>query len=216
MDQQLIGILGGTFDPVHLGHLHLATQIKTLCNLDKILFVPCWKSPLRDLPQTSPEERYAMLKLAIDSVPYFAIDDRELKLHKPSFMLETLQSLREELPNAALCLIMGIDAFCRFNEWHKWQMIPEFAHLIIANRPQAPKLEQKELIALIAERKIESPSQLKAKNAGFIYCTDINPLPIAATTIRWMIKSSQDASRLVPKAVWQYICKMGLYRSNAN
>jgi len=216
MNQQLIGILGGTFDPVHLGHLHLASQIKTLCNLDKILFVPCWQSPLRDFPKASPEDRYAMLKLAIDSGPYFAIDDRELKLHKPSFTIETLQSLREESPNAALCLIVGIDAFCRFNEWHKWQMIPELAHLIIASRPKAPKLEQKELLSLISERKIERASQLKDKKAGFIYCVDINPLPIAATTIREMIKSNQDASKFVPKAIWQYICEMGLYRSSSN
>ena len=206
-----IGLLSGTFDPIHLGHIHLANTVQKLCQLQKILLIPCTQSPLRDQPIASAEDRLSMIKLAINDPTHLFADDREIKRKGLSYTIETLKSLRQENPNTPLALIMAIDVFNRFDEWHDWQNILQLVHLIIANRPGSWQITNPEAMELLRKHQTSDPQQLQKQIAGSIYLADINPLPIAATQIRTLIKENKSASHLVAPDIWQYICKKQLY-----
>jgi nicotinate-nucleotide adenylyltransferase len=206
-----IGILGGTFDPIHLGHIHLATTIKKLCCLQKILLVPCFQSPLRNPPIASAVDRINMVKLAINDHTCLFADDCEIKLASLSYAVETIRSLRLEYVNIPLTLIMSIDAFNRFDEWHEWQSILEVAHLIISNRPGFWQVINPKTMELLHKYQTTDKEQLQKQLARLIYLANIAPLPISATQIRALIKERKDASHLVTSGVWQYICKKHLY-----
>lgn len=211
MDYQPIGILGGTFDPIHLGHVHLANQVWRNCRLAKVIFIPCNQSPLRIKPIANNVERLAMLQLALAEFPQFNIDDYEIKSSQLSYTLHTLQKLRLEYPKTPLCLIMGIDAFAKFDSWYHWQEIINFVHIIVADRPNSPSIENQPILELINVHAIQSPSALQTKPQGYIYFTKINPLPISATQIRALIQKNNDASSLLHPRVWQYIREHNIY-----
>ena len=130
-----IGILGGTFDPVHNGHLRMAIEVMELCALDEVRLTPLHTPPHRLLPNTTPQHRLAMLSHAVKEVQGLRIDERELQRAGVSFTVDTLRSLREELGNKPLCLIMGMDAFQGLNTWHEWTSLVDLAHIIVASRP---------------------------------------------------------------------------------
>ena len=119
-----IGLLGGTFDPVHCGHLRLAIEIRERLQLDEIRLVPAARPPLRDYPSASEEQRLTMLEIITRSFPSFVIDDRELHRRGPSYTIDTLESVREEAPDDAIWLIVGMDAFLRLERWHRWEELP--------------------------------------------------------------------------------------------
>lgn len=211
--QKPIGIFGGTFDPIHLGHLHLAEQVLKKCDLDKIIFIPCYQSPLRKTPKAETTDRVAMLKLAIQNNKKFQIDTEEIFRLPPSYTLDTLKALHLKYKKQPLCLIMGFDAFLRFDEWHKWKEILDLAHLIITNRPRTPQLANKELIDLVRNHETHDLNNLRSAPSGFIYFIDINPLPVSATLIRTLVKENKSAEAFLPKAVWEYILKRDLYKN---
>jgi nicotinate-nucleotide adenylyltransferase len=212
MQKKPIGIIGGTFDPIHLGHLHLAHEVYTKCELEKIIFIPCNQSPLRKPPIASGAARLAMLKIATENYSQYVVDARELEHQKPSYTFDTLCSLRADFMDASLCVIMGNDAFCKFNEWHRWQNILELAHIIVATRnPTAPPMA-KELAELVNKNSATTAKTLQDKPYGNIYFVNINPLPISATQIRTAIKKNEIVDRLLPKKVWQYINTHKLYQ----
>lgn len=206
-----IGILSGTFDPIHLGHMHLANEARKLCGFQKVLLIPCIQSPLRSPPIASPIDRLNMIKLAINDSKYFFADDREIKRPGVSYTIETLKSLRKDYKNMSLTLIMAIDVFNKFDEWHEWQKILGFAHLLIANRTDSQKITNPKMIELLNKHQTTDTQQLQKEMAGLIYVAKIDPLPIAATEIRTLIKKQKDASHLVAPKVWQYILEKHLY-----
>ncbi|CAL7962537.1 putative nicotinate-nucleotide adenylyltransferase [Gammaproteobacteria bacterium] len=206
-----IGIFGGTFDPIHLGHTHLANTMQKLCYLQKILLIPCFQSPLRNPPIASAKDRLNMVKLAINDPTHFFADDREIKHADLSYTIETIRSLRLEYADTPLALIMSIDAFNRFDEWHEWQSILEATHLLIANRPGSWQITNPKMMELLHKHQIIDTEQLQKQTAGLIYLANINPLPITATQIRALIKKHKSANHLVAPGVWQYICKKQLY-----
>lgn len=212
MQKLPIGILSGTFDPIHIGHIHLATTIQKLCHLQKILLIPCSQSPLRNRPIASAKDRLNMTKLAISGINHFFVDDREIKRAGLSYTIETLKSLRQEYINTPLALIMATDVFNRFNEWHEWQNILNFVHLLIANRPGSWQITNKSALELLHKYQTIDIQQLQKQLSGLIYLADVKPLPIAATQIRALIKEHKNASHLVTPDVWQYICKKQLYK----
>ena len=187
-----IGILGGTFDPVHLGHLHLASEILLKANLDTILFIPCYQSAYGKEIIATPNQRLAMLKLAILENPKFSIDDREIKRKNISYTIDTIKSLHDEFPNSTLHLIMGFDALLQFKNWRDWQGILKLANLIVADRPDV----------------VGSFDKIKDLPKNII---KINPLPISATKIRTLIKTGESAKHLLPEKVWRYIIENNLY-----
>jgi nicotinate-nucleotide adenylyltransferase len=188
-----IGLLGGTFDPVHLGHLALAAEVYKQFDLQEIRFIPCHQSPFKEHPIATDRQRLAMLKLALKNHPKFTIDDRELRRKNISYTVDTLKSIHQET-NTHLYLIMSMDAFSQFNKWHKWREIIQLADLIVGNRPGSRPITHDELKKLS------------------IHIINIPPNSISATEIRQLIKTGQEASSLVPKLVWEYIVKNKLYQ----
>lgn len=207
-----IGILGGTFDPIHLGHLHLASKIYQQLDLQEIKFIPCYQSPFKDQPVANAKQRLTMLELAIKNYPEFAIDDRELQRQGISYTLDTLKSLRQDLGKIPLCWIMSMDAFVQFDAWHEWQEIIQLAHLIVADRPNSKLVANNAITELLQQRQIFAANKLTTKPASLILLTNIAAKPISATAIRQLIKDKKDASSLVPKAVWEYINHHKIYQ----
>lgn len=211
MKQKPMGILGGTFDPVHSGHIHLANEAYRQLDLQEVRLIPCYQPVHRDQPTAAPEDRLKMVQLAIGSYPGLKIDDREIRRGGPSYMIDTLQSLRKELGTTPLYLIMATDAFAEFDHWHRWQEIPELAHLVIVERPECPITLRPQLKKLLQQREVKDPTLLTQKPAGHIYFLDVPLLPISATEIRHQLAAGKDPKNSLPKAVWEYIQKKSLY-----
>lgn len=208
----MIGILGGTFDPVHIAHLRCALEVQRALRLAEVRFVPCRLPPHRPAPAADPAQRLAMLRLALEGQPGFAIDERELRRAGPSYMVDTLASLREELPEQSLCLILGIDAFVQLHTWHRWERLIGLAHLAVMTRP-GPQAEPGGAVAALLQRyRTDDPGVLHETPAGRIILCPVTRLEISATRIRALLAQGADARYLTPDGVLDYIRRTGLYR----
>lgn len=213
---QPIGIYGGTFDPFHSGHLHLARTVLTQANLQYIKLIPCYQSPLRTLPLASAQDRIAMIRLALAEIGAvnLKVDTREADNPHPSYAVNTLRSLRAEMGgDVALCFIMAQDAFAKLTAWYDWQHIPELCHIIVTSRAGIDSSMQTQQLPDNLPAKIAPDSSLLAtRPAGYVWFTDISPLNVSASTIRLMTKKGEDTSALLPRTVWKYIQQHNLYR----
>jgi nicotinate-nucleotide adenylyltransferase len=206
-----IGILGGTFDPIHLGHLRMALELHDALDLAKIHIIPCYQPVHRKLPTASPEQRLAMVECAVGNEPALFADAREIKRQNPSYTIDTLQDLRSEHPNSPLCVIVGIDAFLGFPSWHRWEDILNQSHIIVAHRPNY-QLPATGIIAdVVAERLQSDISYLHSHMAGGILLRPITALEISASDIRKQIAMGKNPRYLLPDNVYQYIQDHGVY-----
>ena len=162
-----IGIFGGTFDPIHYGHLRTALELKALLDLDKVHFVPCANPPHRTAPMSDGALRLRMVEAAIRGEPGFVADDRELKRAGVSYTIDTLASFRAELPGRSLCLLLGMDAFLGLPQWRRWRELTTLAHIVVAHRPGWDAPTTGTLGELLRERRAPSAAELAAKAAGF-------------------------------------------------
>ena len=210
----MIGIFGGTFDPVHYGHLRPALELAELLSLQEVRLIPCATPPHRDLPQASAEHRLDMLQLAVSDEPGLVVDERELQRGGCSYMVDTLRSLREELGDTPICLLLGSDAFMELASWHEWQQIIALAHIVVAHRPgwQLEQLDRGEITELLEQSQVSSAELLAGSPAGHILLQPVTPLAISATAIRALIAAGRSARFLVPDRVWEYIDLNKLYR----
>lgn len=206
-----IGILGGTFDPIHMGHLRMAVELYEALDLDKVHIIPCYQPVHRRLPIASPEQRLDMVKCAIANEPALQADDREIKRKSPSYMIDTLLDLHAEIPNTPLCLLVGIDAFLGFLSWHRYTEILQQAHIIIAQRPhyQLPKTGM--LADLVKQHMQENTIYIHENKAGGILLKPITALEISATDIRKQIAMGKNPRYLMPNRVYDYIQKNNIY-----
>ncbi|NNE05458.1 MAG: nicotinate-nucleotide adenylyltransferase [Xanthomonadales bacterium] len=206
-----IVILGGTFDPVHFGHLRAAEEIRETLDMDEFRFLPCGQPPHRDAPHASASQRLEMLRLALADWPDFTVDDREVLRQGPSYMVDTLSDFRTEYPDAALVLVIGQDAANSLDHWHRWRALPGLAHLVIMSRhgdtARYPKAVEDVLLAGKADR----PRSLADSPAGRVLNVAIDSLPVSASAIRALISSGRSARFLVPDPVLRYIQQQGLY-----
>jgi nicotinate-nucleotide adenylyltransferase len=209
----MIGILGGTFDPVHFGHLRTALELYQTLPLNEIRFIPCGQPPHRHLPYASTGQRLAMLRLAIQDQQGFHVDERELRRQGPSYMVDTLSSLRSEFPEMPLCLIVGLDVFGEFDKWHRWLEIPEIAHIVIVQRPASVIVNEGQVFELLENRRVDEPAQLLQQPAGSILLWPVRQLDISSTDIRSMIAADKSPRYLLPEQVYGYIQSEGLYHS---
>ena len=211
---QLIGLLGGTFNPIHNGHLRLAQELADALSFSEVRFIPSANPPHKTAPEVSAQHRTAMVQLAITDNALFKLDTRELDRAGASYSIDTLISLQEELGgSAALCLIMGSDTFAKLNTWHRWQALIDYCHIILVQRPASatqPKLAE-ELTVLLHNHYTENVSDLANENAGYIHMQKITALDITATNIREQLKAGHSPRYLMPDNVLEYIRNNKLY-----
>ena len=214
-----IAIYGGTFNPIHLGHIKVACDLQEHFKFDKFIFLPN-KSPVMDkITTVSPTDRLEMLRLALASYPAFTIDEREINRPTPSFMVETLSSIREDLGNEkmAISLIIGMDSFLQFHRWCDWQKILTLCNLIVLER----KGHVKRLPLLLEEAQkkgeinlIENEAQLVNGTSGGYFFYNAGLYDVSSTTVRELLKSGEDASLFLTLPVKNYIERNGLYGAN--
>jgi nicotinate-nucleotide adenylyltransferase len=208
-----IGILGGTFDPIHFGHIQLAQSILKKLNLSVIRFIPNYQPPHRNTPLASPKHRLAMVKIALEDYPRLITDQREIERQGISYTIDTLKSLRSEFPNIPLCWIVGFDEFAKLNTWHDFQALNQYAHLIIVNRPNTTHELPEEVNSLLLQNETQDPDELSTQPAGKIYQLQISPCEISATELREQLKQGQKPKKMLPKKVYDYIKQNKLYES---
>ncbi|MEW5838468.1 MAG: nicotinate-nucleotide adenylyltransferase [Pseudomonadota bacterium] len=204
----MIGILGGTFDPIHLGHLRLAEEVREALDLEQVRFVPAHQPPHRRAPVASAAHRLAMVRRATEDNPHFAVDDREYRRGGASWMVDTCASLREEYGERPLALIMGMDAFNGFTRWREWARILDLVHLAIATRPGSRA--EDEAAELLAARR-RPLADLPRSPGGRIVEVRITALDISATHIRELAAAGRSTRYLLPKPVQDYLAEYGLY-----
>ncbi|MEW6647712.1 MAG: nicotinate-nucleotide adenylyltransferase [Pseudomonadota bacterium] len=207
-----VGILGGTFDPVHFGHLRAALEMQEILGLAEVRLLPCGQPPHRVPPRASAADRLAMLELALAGQSGLRVDCRELERPGPSYMVDTLTSLRAELGASPLCLLLGSDAFLGLPQWHRWRELLQLAHLVVLHRPgwtldSVPA----SLAEVLAAQRISAAAELMLRPAGGILLQPVTPLDISATAIRAQIAAGRSPRYLLPDAVWDYIRRRDLY-----
>jgi len=198
----MIGIFGGTFDPIHFGHLRPAQEALQQLALAELRFIPAAQPPHRPAPVASAAQRLAMVELAIRGLPGFRVDDRELRRGGLSYTVLTLESLRAELGNMPLCLLIGADQFRSFETWHRWQEIPDLAHLAVLNRPGTTASV---LPAWARGRTCADVRDLREAPAGRLAFLPVSPQDISATRIRAAFARGASVQELLPEAVLDYI-----------
>lgn len=208
-----IGILGGTFDPIHFGHLRMAEELAEALSLDEVRIIPAGRPPHRGVPGTAAAHRLEMARLAIADNPRLRLDDREVRLARASYTVDTLADLRQELGGAQpLWLLMGADAFLGLTTWKDWQRLFELAHIAVAHRP-GYRLEQADALndALRLELRNRQAADTPQTAAGSIRLMPITQLDISATAIRTSLQAGRSVRYLIPDGVLDYIQKNNLY-----
>ena len=210
----MIGIFGGTFDPIHLGHLRTALEVKQALQLEHVRFIPCFSPPHRAEPQADAQQRLALLAAALEQQDDFIIDSREIQREGASYMIETLQSLRAEYPQQTLCLIIGMDAFYYFDTWKSYAQILELAHLVVMQRPASDvsQLQSRPTVyTLLNTHGIKDPQELRQQRAGLIWLQAVTQLTISSTAIRAQLAQGASIRYLVPDKVITLIQQQGIY-----
>jgi len=211
-----VGVFGGTFDPIHYGHLRLAEELADRLALAQVRIIPARVPPHRATPKVTSEHRLGMARLACAGNPRFQVDERECRRQGASYTVDTLLELRGELGSAApLALLMGVDAYLALATWSRWEQLFDLAHLVIAHRPGF-ELDTGELPPALADqtsaRLRRDPSLLRLTPAGAVLTVDIPPLDISGTAIRAALREGRSARYLLPDSVLDYIGQNLLYK----
>ncbi|MCP5160991.1 MAG: nicotinate-nucleotide adenylyltransferase [Hahellaceae bacterium] len=204
-------ILGGTFDPVHNGHLRMAVELRESLNTESVALLPCYQPVHRDRPGASAQQRLDMLKLATSHEPGLSVDAREIRREGPSFMVDTLQELRAELGSAPLVLAMGVDAFAGLSGWHRWQHLLALSHIVVMHRPGWALPAEGPVAECLSRHRCNAVEDLSQASCGSIYLLPLRPMDVSSTEIRSLVQRGKSARFLVPCEVWNYIQKNRLY-----
>lgn len=221
MAPSLVGIFGGTFDPIHCGHLRIAEEIVTTLGLREMRFMPAGMPRLRQPPIASPQQRAAMVRMAIQGNPHLVLDEREIKRHGASVTVESLRELKQELgENVTLCFVTGADAFIKLDQWQDWCELFGLCHFIIAARPGHALADKQNplhdalpqtLRDACAPRWVASADKLKNASSGLIFIAPTSLLDISASALRARIAAKENTHDLLPDAVLDYIETNHLY-----
>jgi len=209
----LVGVFGGTFNPVHYGHLRSALELVERLQLEQLRLMPSAQPPHRDAPQCSAAHRAAMIELAIVGEPRLACDVRELQRTGKSFTIDSLIELRGELGAATgLCMVLGCDAVLAISRWHRWQELLDWAHIIVIARPgwQLPRAGA--VTQWLHKHRLDDTRALRQRPAGSIVIEELRPLAISSTEIRELLAAGRSARYLMPQSVLDYIQTHKLYR----
>ena len=209
--RQAIGYLGGTFDPIHTGHLQPALEIAEALALEALYLMPNHIAPHKSQPHCDAAQRTKMVALAIADHPKIQLDTRELKRNKPSYTIDTLKELKADYPNTPICFIMGMDSLVHFDRWHKWQEILSYCHIIVSQRPQWKGHFNQVVQTLVNTHQTTNKNDLHQLQQGKIFFQKTEQFDISSTGIRALINQGQSIEHLVPNAVKYYIQKHHLY-----
>lgn len=208
-----IGLFGGTFDPVHFGHLRAAEEARELLGIADFRLIPAGRPALRSPPVATAEQRLEMVRVAVSSCPGLRVDDREVRRPGPSYMVDTLAEIRREAGTAPLLLLIGQDAANALDGWHRWRGLFDLAHIVVMRRPEAHFDCRGELREQIERRRVTDPAALRDEPAGGVLPLEITQLDISSTSIRKLLGSGRSARFLLPERVIDYIRAQGLYRA---
>lgn len=212
----LIGILGGTFDPIHNGHIRLALEAQQQLSLEHVRLIPVNIPPHRSLPAVSSDHRRKMIELAIANEKTLCIDLREMESDETSYTISTLRSLRQEFTDETFCLILGRDAFNKIDSWKDWEQLLDYAHIIVANRPgEMPENISTKLNTWINKHQTNQLEKLNEQKFGRIYFIDIPMLDVSSSTIRQKIKKDETTENLLATTTHTYIKENNLYMDTA-
>lgn len=208
-----VGVLGGTFDPVHYGHLTLAADAAAQLNLVEVRFIAAGTPPHRAAPLASAKARVDMLKLALAGKPRFKLDEREILRQGASYCVDTLCELRQELGDSCpLYLLLGADAFAGLGTWHRWQELFALTHIAVALRPG---FTFKDLPPAVAAEFVKRRTTLPHAVTGSIVVLHIAPVEVSASMIREHLAEGKGARDLLPPPVFDYIQANHLYTVDA-
>ena len=196
-----IGIFGGTFDPIHNGHLRIALEALEELSLSAVHFIPCGQSPLRSEPAATNDIRLKMVKAAVEAEPRFIMDTREIKRGGPSYTYDTLTTLRDGYKDSSMCLILGMDSFISLPRWYRWEELIDLAHIVIAHRPGWKAPTEGPLGDFVQEHLAESSQDVVTKREGSLFVLPVTQLEISATKLRSSIRLGLDPKFLVPESV---------------
>jgi nicotinate-nucleotide adenylyltransferase len=209
-----VGVMGGTFNPVHHGHLRSALELVERLGLARLHLMPSARPPHREAPDCSAEDRAAMVELAVRGEPRLCCDRRELARAGPSYSVDSLAELRRELgPERSLCLILGFDAVAELDTWHRWRELLDDAHLVVIARPGWALPSRGEVARWLAGHRVYEHAALHAAPAGGVLVEELRPLAISATDIRALLAAGRSARFLLPESVLDYIESHHLYRA---
>ena len=206
-----IGILGGTFDPVHCGHLRLALEIREQLSLESVRLLPAPNPRLRETPRADVTLRLEMLRAAVDPEPGLEVDARELGREGPTYTVESLESLRREFSHEPLVFIVGMDSFRRLDRWHRWREFTRLAHLVVARRPGGSLPVSGPVADFLDAHRCDDAATLTAKPAGYVMICAPPLLDISATRIRTLIAEGRSIRFLVPDKVIELIERTRCY-----
>ena len=208
----MIGLFGGTFDPIHLGHLRMALEVADALDLEQVRFIPNRVPPHRRQPLASGAERLAMIQAAIQGESRFIADDRELRLDRTSYTVHTLQALHQEFPNQSWAFIIGVDAFLQLPSWYEWQNLFNLTHFIVVGRP-GYALNTSNETPWFQPYQVDSIADLTQRATGGVLPLGIQGFDISATQLRHLIAQGQSPRYLTPDPVWAMIQAQQLYKT---
>ena len=206
-----LGIFGGTFDPIHFGHLRAAFELTELLGLERVLFVPAADPPHRAPPLADAYTRLEMVRAAVEDEDAFIVDDRELRRTGRSYTVLTLEELRHEHGARPLVLMLGMDAFLALPTWHRWTELLGLAHFAVAHRPGAELPVADDIGRLLVAHRARDPAEIAAAPAGRIFVHPGTQLDISSTDLRETLRAGRDPRYLMPEPVRRMINATGIY-----
>jgi len=206
-----IGLLGGSFDPIHHGHLRSAIDVCDLLNLQQVELLPNYMSPHKSLTHASNDHRMTMLKLAITDCPQLVINAQELISQQACYTVDTLTKLRDLYPTRPICFLIGMDSLLNLSTWHRWQDILDLCHLVVSARPGSSQPTIGVISDILTQRQTLDAHALHAQLSGLIFIHQTHPLAISSSEIRTLCSQQKSCQFLVPHGVFQYIQKHQLY-----
>jgi nicotinate-nucleotide adenylyltransferase len=211
--QEPLALFGGTFDPVHYGHLRCADEARRKLHLQQLYLLPAGTPPHRDAPRTTTRQRLDMLQLACREFPDLKIDDRETRRSGPSYMVDTLRELRAEGPGRSLMLLIGQDAANLLHTWHQWEELLTLAHIVVLTRPGARVEYRQDVARQIKNRSVDDVLKLFDTQAGLVAGLAVESIDISATSIKSIIRLGRSVRSMLPGSVLEYIRENSLYTS---
>ena len=208
---RLTGVYGGTFDPIHTGHLTPVECAAKRLNINNVIIIPCFIPPHKATPNVSAKDRLTMVQLAVSGSPLFEASDIELKRNEPSYSFYTLKELKQATPDATLCFFIGTDSLHNFTDWHRWSDILTLCHIVVCSRRSdgaMPVNTGKQLQPYLTN----DPLKLCKKDSGSILLMETPEINISSTELRRRLGGEQDVTEFMSQEVIRYIQDNGLYQ----